>query len=185
MKKIFLFAAMALFTLTASAQGKFAYVNFNELVMLTPEADAARTQMQAAQKEANDTYQSMMDEANAKFAEYQQKQATWTPAIKESKEKELTEIQNRIQEFSQSIQLELQQQNQTLMEPIQKKAMEVVEKLAKAGGYLFVFDTTQFYYVDKAQCKDLTPDARKELNIPAGRTLESLQAELQAQQQQQ
>ena len=101
MKKIFLFAAMALFTLTASAQGKFAYVNFNELVMLTPEADAARTQMQAAQKEANDTYQSMMDEANAKFSEYQQKQATWTPAIKESKEKELTEIQNRIQEFSQ------------------------------------------------------------------------------------
>ena len=183
MKKIFLFAAMAFFTLTASAQVKFAYVNFNELVMLTPEADAARTQMQAAQKEANDTYQSMMDEANAKFAEYQQKQSTWTPAIKESKEKELGDIQNRIQEFSQSIQLELQQQNQTLMEPIQKKAMEVVEKLAKAGGYTVVFDTAQFYYIDKSQCKDLTPDARKELNIPAGRTLEALQAELQAQQQ--
>ena len=79
MKKIVLFAAMALFTLTASAQVKFAYVNFNELVMLTPEADAARTQMQAAQKEASDTYQSMVDEANAKFNEYQQKQATWTP----------------------------------------------------------------------------------------------------------
>ena len=183
MKKIFLFAAMALFTLTASAQVKFAYVDLNELVLLTPEADAARTQMQAAQKEAGDTYQSMVDEANAKFNEYQQKQATWTPAIKESKE--LSEIQNRIQEFQQSIQVELQQQQAQLMEPIQKKAMEVVEKLAKAGGYLFVFDSAQFYYVDKSQCKDLTPDARKELNIPAGRTLESLQAEMQAQQQQQ
>lgn len=183
MKKIVLFAAMALFTLTASAQVKFAYVNFNELVMLTPEADAARTQMQAAQKEASDTYQSMVDEANAKFNEYQQKQATWTPAIKENKEKELTEIQNRINEFQQSIQVELQQQQAQLMEPIQQKAMEVVEKLAKAGGYTFVFDTSQFYYVDKAMCKDLTPDARKELKIPAGRTLESLQAELQAQQQ--
>ena len=94
-----------------------------------------------------------------------------------------TEIQNRINEFQQSIQVELQQQQAQLMEPIQKKAMEVVEKLAKAGGYTFVFDTSQFYYVDKAQCKDLTPDARKELKIPAGRTLESLQAELQAQQQ--
>ena len=184
MKKIFLFAAMALFTLTASAQVKFAYVNFNELVMLAPEADAARAQMQAAQKEAGDTYQSMVDEANAKFNEYQQKQATWTPAIKESKEKELTEIQNRIQEFQQSISVELQQQQAQLMEPIQKKAQEVVEKLAKAGGYLLVFDSNQFYYVDKSQCKDLTADARKELNIPAGKTLESLQAELQAQQQQ-
>lgn len=183
MKKIVLFAAMALFTLTASAQVKFAYVDFNELVMLMPESDAARAQMQTAQKEANDTYQSMVDEGQAKFNEYQQKQATWTPAIKESKEKELAEIQNRIQEFQQSIQLELQQQNQQLMEPIQKKALDVVEKLAKAGGYVFVFDMTQFYYVDKSQCKDLTPDARKELNIPAGRTLETLQAELQAQQQ--
>lgn len=183
MKKIVLFAAMALFTLTASAQAKFAYVDFNELVMLMPEADAARAQMQTAQKEASDTYQSMVDEGQAKFNEYQQKQATWTPAIKESKEKELAEIQNRIQEFQQSIQLELQEQNQKLMEPIQKKALEVVEKLAKAGGYVIVFDTTQFYYVDKSVCKDLTPDARKELNIPAGRTLETLQAELQAQQQ--
>ena len=184
MKKIFLFAAMALFTLTASAQAKFAYVDFNELVMLMPESDAARTQMQTAQKEASETYQSMVDEGNAKFSEYQQKQATWTPAIKESKEKELSEIQNRIQEFQQSIHVELQQQQQQLMEPIQKKALEAVEKLAKAGGYLLVFDSTQFYYVDKSQCKDLTPDARKALNIPAGRTLEDLQKELQAQQQQ-
>ena len=183
MKKIFLFAAMALFTLTASAQAKFAYVNFNEIVMLMPESDAARTQMQAAQKEASDTYQSMVDEANAKFNEYQQKQATWTPAIKESKEKELGEIQNRIQEFQQSIQVELQQQNQQLMEPIQKKALETVEKLAKAGGYIYVFDVSSLLYFDSTQSKDLTPDARKALNIPAGRTLESLQAEMQAQQQ--
>ena len=183
MKKIFLFAAMALFTLTASAQAKFAYVNFNEIVMLMPESDAARTQMQAAQKEASDTYQSMVDEANAKFNEYQQKQATWTPAIKESKEKELGEIQNRIQEFQQSIQVELQQQNQQLMEPIQKKALDTVEKLAKAGGYTMVFDPGQFLYFDKSQCKDLTADARKALNIPAGRTLEDLEKELQAQQQ--
>ena len=49
MKKIFLFAAMAFLTFTATAQVKFAYVDFNELVMLMPEADAARTQMQAAQ----------------------------------------------------------------------------------------------------------------------------------------
>ncbi|MBQ5980510.1 MAG: OmpH family outer membrane protein [Bacteroidales bacterium] len=185
MKKIFLFAAMALFTLTASAQVKFAYVDFNEIVMLMPESDAARTQMQAAQKEANETYESMVNEGNAKFTEYQQKQSTWTPAIKESKEKELTDIQNRIQEFQQTIQVELQQQQQQLMEPIQKKALEAVEKLAKAGGYTMVFDPSQFIYFDKSQCKDLTPDARKALNIPAGRTIEALQKELQAQQQQQ
>ena len=56
MKKIFVVAAAALLTLSASAQNlKFAHVNYNELVMLMPEADAARTQMAAAQKEAEET----------------------------------------------------------------------------------------------------------------------------------
>lgn len=183
MKKIILFAAMALFTLAASAQGKFAHVNFSELVQLMPEADAARSQMQAASKEADETYQSMMQEAQAKFTEYQQKQATWTPAIKESKEKELNDIQTRIEEFKQSIQSELQQQQNQLMAPIYEKATAAVKQLAKAGGYTLVFDASQYLYVDEAQVEDLTPAARKALNIPADRTLEKLQQELQAQQQ--
>ena len=83
MKKILLIAAMALFTLTASAQAKFAYVDFNELVMLAPEADAARSQMQAAQKEAQETLQSMMEEAQTKYNEYQQKQSTCSHQVQQ------------------------------------------------------------------------------------------------------
>ena len=183
MKKLFVIALAALATLTASAQ-QFGKVNFNELVMLAPEMDAARETIAASQKEAEETYAAMVEEYQGKMTQYQQKQSTWTAAIKESKEKELSDIQNRIQEFQQTIQVELQQQQQQLMEPIQKKALEAVEKLAKAGGYTMVFDPAQFLYFDKSQCKDLTPDARKALNIPAGRTLEALQKELQAQQQQ-
>lgn len=173
---------MALISVAASAQVKIAHVNFQELVTLMPESDQARTTMEASQKEANETYQSMLEEAQTKYNEYQQKSSTWTPAIKESKEKELGDIQNRILEFQQSIQQELQQQNDQLMEPIYKKAREAVEKLAKAGGYAFVFDSSQYIYADPSQSKDLTPDARKALNIPAGRTIESLQKELQAKQ---
>lgn len=181
MKKIILFAAAALLTLTASAQGKFAHVNFSELVQLMPEADAARSQINAASKEAQDTYQAMIEEYQTKAQQYDQKKATWTDAIRQSKEKELNEIGQRIQEFQQTIQNELAQQQSQLMAPIQEKAFQTVEKLAKAGGYIFVFDASQYLFVDKSQSKDLTPDARKALNIPDGRTLESLQQELQAQ----
>jgi outer membrane protein len=182
MKKIALIAVMALFTLATSAQVKLAHVNFNELVTLMPESDNARSTMEAAQKEANETYQSMVEEAQTKYSEYQQKQSTWTAAIRDSKEKELGDIQNRIQEFQQSIQQELQQQNEQLMTPIYDKARKAIEKIAKAGGYVFVFDSSQYVYVDPSQSKDLTPEARKALNIPEGRTIESLQKELQAKQ---
>jgi len=183
MKKLFVIALAALATLTASAQ-QLAKVNFQELVMLMPEMDAARETIAASQKEAEETYSAMVEEYQGKLSQYQQKQATWTAAIRESKERELMEIQNRIQEFQQSISQELQQQQNQLTAPIQEKANNVVTELAKAKGVTVLFDISQAIYFDESKVLDLTAEARKALNIPEGRTLESLQAELQAQAQQ-
>ena len=183
MKKLFVIALAALATLTASAQ-QMAKVNFQELVMLMPEMDAARETIAASQKEAEETYSAMVEEYQGKLSQYQQKQATWTAAIRESKERELMEIQNRIQEFQQSISQELQNQQNQLTAPIQEKANKAVTDLAKAKGVLVLFDISQAIYFDESKVVDLTAEARKALNIPDGRTLESLQAELQAQAQQ-
>ena len=183
MKKLFIIALAAFAAFTAEAQ-QLGKVNFQELVMLMPEMDAARETMAASQKEAEETYASMVEEYQGKATQYQQKSASWTAAIKESKEKELMDIQNRIQEFQQSISQELQQQQSQLTAPIQEKANKAVTEIAKAKGITVLFDATQAIYFDENAVVDLTADARKALNIPEGRTLESLQAELQAQAQQ-
>ncbi|MBR3012402.1 MAG: OmpH family outer membrane protein [Bacteroidales bacterium] len=180
MKKILMFAAMAIVSVAAFAQPKFAHVNFQELYQLTPEADQARATMTATQNEAMDTYQTMIDEYQSKATQYQQKASTWTQTVRESKEKELADMEQRIAEFQQSIQQELAAQQNELMAPLVQKAQEAVSQLAKAGGYIYVFDASQMLYIDPAQSTDLTPAARKALNIPEGRTLETLQAELQA-----
>ena len=180
MKKILLVATMALVTFTGFAQTKFAHVNMGELIQLMPESDSARDQIGVAQKEAQDTFQAMYEEYQSKAQKYQQNAASWNQTIKETKEKELADIQQRLEEFNQSIQQELQQKQQELMAPIQQKAQETVNKLAKDGGYVYVFDVTTPLYIDLKQSTDLTPAARKALNIPDGRTLESLYAELQA-----
>lgn len=182
MKKLMIIAAAFLFMgAAASAQGlKFAHVNFNELVQLMPEMDSARVQMEASQKEIQDTYQSMIEEFNSKYAEYNEKSATWTPSVRESKEREISSIQARIQEFEQSSQQDLSQMQNALMGPIYQKAQEAVNNIAKTGGYIYVFDSSQLLYVDSAQSTDITKTAREALNIPADRTLEKLQAELQA-----
>ncbi len=183
MKKFFLIAATALLSLTGLSQPKFAHVNTEELVQLCPESDQARATLTASRKEAQDTYQAMVDEFQSKYQKYEQNGQTWTAAIRESKEKELTDIRTRIQEFEQSIQNELQQQQQQLMAPIYKKVMDTVKGIAKERGYIYVFEAASLVYFDETQSTDITPDARKLLGIPADRTLESLQAELQAQQQ--
>ncbi len=178
MKKLFVLALAAFAGLSLQAQ-TFGRVNFSELVALMPEMDQAREVIAASQKEAEETYSAMLEEFQSKYSQYQQKQATWTAAIKESKERELSDMQNRIQEFQSNISQELQQQQNQLQAPIYEKANKAVQELAKAKGLTALFDSTQALYFDESKVIDLTPEARKALGIAEGRTLESLQAELQ------
>ena len=93
-------------------------------------------------------------------------------------------MQNRIQEFQQSVSQELQEQQNTLMAPIQQKANEAIQKIAKERGFDIVLDgSSALFFSDNVV--DLTADARKALGIKEGRTLETLQQELAAKQQQQ
>lgn len=181
MKRILMIAAVALMSVAASAQGfKWAYVDFNEIVMLMPEMDEARATMEENQKTNEEILVAMYEEYQTKMQQYQQKAESWTPAIRESKEKEIMEIQARFEQTQQSLQQEIQQLQQSLQAPIYEKAQNVVNELAKAKGVALVFEKASLLYLDPAQGIDLTPEARTSLNIPADRTLETLQAELQA-----
>ncbi len=181
MKKIVIIAALALVSFAASAQNlKFGYVNYTEIVQLMPEMDSVRVQLEAQQKEASETFGAMYEEYQTKIQQYQQKEATWTPAIKEAKAREIQEIEVRLQETQQIFQQEIQQMEQMLQAPVYEKAQKAVTDLAKGKGLAFVFEQSQMLYLDSAQGVNLTPEARVILGIPEGRTLETLQAELQA-----
>ena len=182
MKKIVIIAAMALVSFSAYAQ-KLARVNFSELVQLMPEADQARATLKAVSQEAEETLQTMYQEYQTKMTQYQQKSASWSDAIKKSKETELMDIQRRIEENQQVFQQEIQQKQSELMAPIYQKAQDAVKELAKSKGITALFDSSSALYFDESAVEDLTAAARKALNIPADRTLEALQAELAAEQQ--
>ena len=181
MKKLFLIAAMAVVSFAATAQNlKFGYVKYSEHVQLMPDMDTVREQLEAQERETYETLGAMYEEYQTKAQQFQQKESTWTPAIRDSKLKELQEIETRFQESQQIFQQELQQMQQLLQAPVMEKAQNTVIELAKAKGLAFVFEETQMLYIDPAQGVNLTVEARAALNIPEGRTLETLQAELQA-----
>ena len=126
MKKLIIIAAMALMSVAAMAQEtKFAYVNFNEIVMLMPEMDEARATLEENSKTNEEILMAMYEEYQTKMQQYEQKQATWTPAIRESKEREIMEIQSRLEQTQQSLQQELQQLQQNLQAPIVDEATHV------------------------------------------------------------
>ena len=181
MKKIIMIAAMAVMSVAAMAQDfKFGYVDFNEVIMLMPEMDEARKTIEENQKTNEEILMTMYKEYETKMQQYQQNNATWTPAVREMKEKEIMQLEQNLQQNQQVLQQEIQQLQQQLQAPIYEKAQKVVNDLAKAKGLALVFEKNSLLYLDPAQGVDLTPEARTALKIPADRTLEKLQQELQA-----
>ena len=85
----------------------------------------------------------------------------------QKKAKELEDLQRRSQEFQQMAQRDYAKKQEELLQPIIEKAKAAIDKIAAAGGYLFVFDTSagSLAYFDEAALTDLAPEVRKELGI--------------------
>lgn len=168
MKKLFILVA-ALFTIgTVSAQ-KFARINVQEVVMAMPEFDEAQKNLEAFGKDLNEQMEQIQVEFNNKLADFQKNQATMAASVKQMRQQELEQLQQRFSEFQQIAQQDFQKKQAELIEPVQKKAQEAVNKVAKANGYIVVFDVSvpSLAYIDEAQTTDIAPLVKKELGIVA------------------
>ena len=169
MKKIALVILLAAgLGFSANAQ-KFAHINSQELVSLMSEMDSAIVKLNAYQADLEETYQGMQDEYQTKLTDYQRKSETWAPTVRETKESELQELVNRIQQFQQSAPQDLQQMQQTLLAPVYDKANQAIQKVSKANGFIYVFDTSvgATPYVDDTQSTNMLDMLKAELGIPA------------------
>lgn len=179
MKKIILIAAMALLSISGFAQ-KVGRVSYEELMYLMPDYMEAQRTLAAVNKETSETYQAMVSEYQTKRQAFDQKQASYTESVRQSKQAELADIERRLQEFQQMAYQEIQEKQNELIAPIREKAINAIRDLAKAQELLLVFDVNQLIYFDEANTVDLMPAARTALGIPEGRTLETVQEEISA-----
>lgn len=142
-KKIALvFASVATFTV-ANAQ-KIAHVNLDSLIATMPEAKTAKDVAQNYYKSIENEVLTMQTELETKYQKYleEEQKGTMSTLVKENKQKELTELQKRIEEFRMQAQTDYQRKTAELMTPIYDKAKKGIEAVAKEGGYKYVLDTT-------------------------------------------
>ncbi len=169
-----LFSKILLFVLVFASSSayaqtlKFGHIDVNELISLMPERDSAVVKLEKLAAELGENLKGLENELQSKFATYQQKQATWTAAILEAKQKELQDIQARLQEFQQTAQQNYSQVQQQLFAPIYQKAKEVIEKIGKDQSFVYIFDTSSgnIAYIGESSVNVL-PIAKSELGIPA------------------
>lgn len=162
--KLTLAVALMLSATSLFAQ-KFGRINSQEILLAMPETKEMDTNMQAYAKDLQDNLETIAVEFNQKLNDYQKNYETYSDAVRQLKEKELQELQNRRQEFEQIAQQDYQKKQQELLTPIVEKAKAAIDKVAKNNGYLAVFETGSLAAYDEAALTDLAPMVRAELGI--------------------
>jgi len=161
-------AAFLANTTHASAQ-KLAHVNVDELLGLMPETQAAQTEMQKYADQLQKDLEEMQSEAQAKYQNLLTNQNTWTQLRLTKEQEELEGMAQRIQQYQQQAQEDLQKKQMDLMQPIIEKAQNAVNEVAREKSYNYVFDSSRskgvVIFVEKGE--DIMPLVKAKLGITA------------------
>jgi outer membrane protein len=126
----------------ASQAQKIAFIELDSLLAIMPQMVEAKKASADYYKQLEATLTTMQKELNDKLADYQSKEKEYTDLIKQTKQKELQDMNQRIQDFQVQAQTDFQKKNDELTKPINEKAKKAIEKVAKAKGYKMVFDSS-------------------------------------------
>ena len=144
MKKYFkvLFLGVSLFVLSgvANAQMKIAYVNSAEIVESMPESAKVKSNLEAYYNELQSQLQTMLTEYSNKVQDYEANQATLSNLVKQSKEKEIVDIENRIQQFRANAEEEMVKKQEELLKPVLDKVQNAINAVGKEKGYTYIID---------------------------------------------
>ena len=164
MKKIVMILALAtLFSVQAAQAQKYGHVNSGEILEVMPGSDSLQIKLQAFPQDLQAMYENMMTEFQTKKEKFDREVGTMSTAVRQVREKELTDLGNRIQEFQASAQEDLEDKQYELAKPFQDAIQEAINKVAKANGYTYIFDTKTLLYYSNSD--DITPLVKKELGI--------------------
>jgi len=166
--KALLLVCCVLFGSVAFGQNlKFGVINSQEIISKMPERDSAEAKLMKLRTELGNQIESLQVEFNQKYQAYAQGREKMADLVRQTKEKELSDLQNRIQEYGQNAEQELSKQQAALLKPIVDKINEAIKAVGKANGFAYIFDTAipSLAYYDAAQAVDVLPLVVKQLGI--------------------
>lgn len=163
-KKALLVLSAFVFSLTVSAQ-KIAHIDLDSLISLMPESAEAKKAQEEYIKQLESMITTMQTEFDTKYQDYVTNQAKYSALIKSSMEKELQDLQKRIQEFQVTAQQDLQKKNEELAKPIYDKAKKAIDAVAKENGYKYVLDSSTGVVLFSEASDDLMALTKKKLGI--------------------
>jgi outer membrane protein len=141
-----------------SAQNlKFGHINSDELIQSMPEFDSASAKLEIMQVELNN-----------KSEAYTRDSKNLTEIVRQTKEQELMDMNNRIQQFQATAQQQLQEKQAELFQPIMAKVDKAIKDIGKEQGFVYIFTVGQgstLVYFDETKSTNVLPLAKTKLGV--------------------
>ena len=165
MKKGLFTLAALLLSLGMSAQ-KMGHINLQAIISTMPETKQAEETLRAYQEQITKDYKELEGEFQTKLQAYQNSLNSMTTLTRESKERELQDLQLRIQDYQVKAEEDIQNKYNELTEPILKKVTDAVNAVAAEQKFSYVLDSTPgkaVLFSDGGE--DIAPLVKKKLNL--------------------
>lgn len=161
---------IAVLLLMSTANGifaqKFAHINSQELLAAMPESDSAQTTIEKLASNYEQQLEEMQVELNKKYDDYLTNRDKYTNLIRQTKESEIADLNDRIQQFQTIASQELQNKRAELLRPIIDRANSAIKTVAETNNFIYVFDISQgnpIYFSE--QSVDILPLVKEKLGV--------------------
>ena len=167
LKGIIVLAAFISVSFLAQAQNpvKIGYIDINTVISAMPGIDSVKIKLQKYQQSLTDQMDAMSAEFENKYLDYQSKAAGMSDLIKQTKEKELSDLQGRIDAFKAKAQQDFQAKQQELLEPLINSAKKAIQDVAKENKYTMVLNGIEDIVLYSEPADDLMSLVKKKLGI--------------------
>ena len=118
----------------AQAQ-KIAHIQLDSLITMMPESKVAQELAQSYLKDLEKQVATMETELQTKYQDYMANGQTQPDLVKQAKEKELQDLNKRIEDFKASAQQDYQRKYGEMSKPIYDKAKKGIDLVAKENGF--------------------------------------------------
>lgn len=165
MKKLIIIAVALVMAMPTFAQQKFGHIDSAALLELMPEKKKAEAEMESFAKEFQTALETMAKEYEGKVASFQQTEKDMIKTVRDSKVREIADLERRIQEFQQQAQEEIGKKEQEVLTPIIDKARKAIDEVAEANGYTYVFDNSAGFLLYAKDSEDVMADVKAKLGL--------------------
>lgn len=167
LKYLFLFVFVSVScSVFAQKAPKFGHINTSDLITAMPDRDSAQKKIEVFAKELDANMETMQVELNKKYEAYLKERDNLAALVRQTREGELQDFQQRIQAYQESAQQEIQKKNSELMQPIVAKAKKAIEDVGKENGFTMIFETSAIQFM-AADVQDVLPMVKNKLGIKA------------------